>query len=65
MKNDFNTSTSEELRVQNDVIRLSIDLLDLCHKGSVTVNRHDIFLKNRKHLMHILMANLHILSFLL
>lgn len=37
MKNDLNTS--EELRVQNDVIRLSIDLLNLCHKGSVTVNR--------------------------
>lgn len=44
MKNDFTTLTSEELRVQNDFIRLSTDLLDLCHKGSVTVNRHDIFL---------------------
>lgn len=44
MKNDL--STSEELRVQNDVIRLSIDLLNLCHKGSVTVNRHfSFFLK--------------------
>lgn len=36
MKNDLNTS--EELRVQNDVIRLSTDLLYLCHKGSVTVD---------------------------
>lgn len=43
-KKDLNTETFEELRVQNYVIRLSIDLLDLCHKGSVTVNRHDIFL---------------------
>lgn len=32
------------IKVQNDVIRLSIDLLDLSHKGSVTVNRHGVFL---------------------
>lgn len=27
-------------RVENDVIRLSSDLFNLCHKGSVTANRH-------------------------
>lgn len=45
MRNYFNTETSEEVRVQNDVIRLSIDLLVLCHNGSVTVNRHFSLLK--------------------